>query len=83
MKKNKIGETYLVLLISVADTKYTYTIAESNKELASLINIIDPMTYIVASITPLANIEPYREVYKKLLASKKPDNLEFGKFDEE
>ena len=73
------SESYMVLIYEVATQQYSYVLVESNKALSKMLGAISGEQWIIASITPLANLEPYKDIYKRIIGSTKPDNLEFGK----
>lgn len=77
MRTNNL-ESYLVLILEIEGTKYTYTIAKSNKDLANILNAMTP-EHMIVSITPLAHLKDSSEVLTKLRGKQKPTNLEFGK----
>lgn len=72
-------ESYLVLLIEIKKAKYIYTFVPGNKEMSMLYSILNPITHMIASVTPLVDVQDFKEVYRLLNDSNKPENLEFGK----
>jgi len=84
---NEKTDQYLVAILdksSNADSflgQIMYVIAPSNKALASMLDLLNPETHVIASITPLGNVEDFKDFMSRLSKTTRPEDLNFGEID--
>ena len=75
---NEPIESYLLLIMDIINTKYIYTVVPTNKEMSRLFAVMDDTKYMIVTVTPLANVQSFIQVYKQMLKTDKPTDMEFG-----
>lgn len=77
----ELKEQYLVGIADGTRNEIVYTLVPSNREFALLLDTINPELFVIMTVSPLANIEDFKELMTRVVKTNKPNGLHFG--DEE